>query len=38
MIAEAWFAVAVMLGVHENGMQDILIFKQPDHGHFHSAA
>ena len=38
MIVEAWFAVAVMLGVHENGMQDILIFKQPDHGHFHSAA
>jgi len=38
MIVEAWFAVAVMLGVHENGMQDILVFKQPDHGHFHSAA
>ena len=36
MIAEAWFAVAVMLGVHNNGMQDILIFKQPEHGHFHS--
>ena len=38
MIVEAWFAVAVMLGVHENGMQDILIFKQPDHGHFHNVA
>ena len=37
MIVEAWFAVAVMLGVHDNGMQDILIFKQPTHGHFHSA-
>ena len=37
MIAKAWFAVAVMLGVHSNGMQDILIFKQPTHGHFHSA-
>ena len=37
MIAEAWFAVAVMLGVHNNGMQDILIFKQPEHGHFHSS-
>ena len=36
MIVEAWFAVAVMLGVHENGMQDILVFKQPKHGHFHS--
>ena len=36
MVAEAWFAVAVMLGVHENGMQDILVFKQPKHGHFHS--
>ena len=38
MIVEAWFAVAVMLGVHDNGMQDILVFKQPDHGHFHSAS
>jgi len=38
MIVEAWFAVAVMLGVHDNGMQDILVFKQPDHGHFHSVA
>ena len=36
MIVEAWFAVAVMLGVHDNGMQDILVFKQPKHGHFHS--
>ena len=36
MIVEAWFAVAVMLGVYENGMQDILVFKQPKHGHFHS--
>ena len=35
-MVEAWFAVAVMLGVHENGMQDILVFKQPKHGHFHS--
>ncbi len=38
MIVEAWFAVAVMLGVHDNGMQDILVFRQPDHGHFHSAS
>ncbi len=36
MIVKAWFAVAVMLGVHNNGMQDILVFKQPKHGHFHS--
>ena len=36
MIVEAWFAVAVMLGVYDNGMQDILVFKQPKHGHFHS--
>ena len=37
MIKEAWFAVAVMMGVHEDGMQDLLIFKQPKHGHFHSS-
>ena len=36
MIAEAWLAVAIMMGVHSDGMQDILVFKQPKHGHFHS--
>ena len=38
MIAEAWLAVAIMVGVHSDGMQDILVFKQPKHGHFHSVA
>ena len=38
MIAEAWFAVAVMLGIHSDGTQDVYIFQQPEeHGHFHSA-
>ena len=38
MIAETWFAVAVMLGVHADGTQDVFIFQQPEeHGHFHSA-
>ena len=38
MIAETWFAVAVMLGVHADGTQDVYIFQQPEeHGHFHSA-
>ena len=38
MIAETWFAVAIMLGVHSNGTQDVFIFQQPkEHGHFHSS-
>ena len=38
MIVETWFAVAVMLGVHSDGTQDVYIFQQPEeHGHFHSA-
>ena len=38
MIAETWFAVAIMLGVHADGTQDVFIFQQPEeHGHFHSA-
>ena len=38
MIAEGWFAVAIMLGVHSDGTQDVYIFEQPEeHGHFHSS-
>ena len=38
MIAETWFAVAIMLGVHSDGTQDVFIFEQPkEHGHFHSS-
>lgn len=38
MIAETWFAVAIMLGVHSDGTQDVFIFQQPKkHGHFHSS-
>ena len=38
MIAETWFAVAVMLGIHADGTQDVYIFQQPEeHGHFHSS-
>jgi len=37
MIVEAWFAVAVMVGVSSDGMQDLLVFRQPKHGHFHSS-
>ena len=38
MIAETWFAVAVMLGVHADGTQDVFIFQHPkEHGHFHSS-
>ena len=38
MIAETWFAVAIMLGVHSDGTQDVFIFQQPEeHGHFHSS-
>ena len=38
MIAETWFAVAIMLGVHADGTQDVFIFQQPEeHGHFHSS-
>ena len=38
MIAETWFAVAIMLGVHADGTQDVFIFQQPEkHGHFHTA-
>ena len=37
MIAETWFAVAIMLGVHADGTQDVFIFQQPEeHGHFHT--
>ena len=35
-MVEAWLAVAIMMGVHDNGMQDLLVFKQPKHGHFHN--
>ena len=38
MIAETWFAVAIMLGVHSDGTKDVFIFQQPEeHGHFHSS-
>ena len=38
MIAEAWFIVAVMLGIQTDGKKDVYIFKAPKkHGHFHSA-
>ena len=38
MIIETWFIVAVMLGVHSDGTQDVYIFEKPkEHGHFHSA-
>tara|TARA_Y100000004_G_scaffold102320_1_gene114807 strand:- start:184 stop:444 length:261 start_codon:yes stop_codon:yes gene_type:complete len=35
-MVEAWLAVAIMMGVHDDGMQDLLVFKQPKHGHFHN--
>jgi len=35
-MVEAWLAVAIMMGVHSDGMQDLLVFKQPKHGHFHN--
>ena len=35
---ETWFIVAIMLGVHSDGTQDVYIFEQPkEHGHFHSS-
>ena len=35
---ETWFAVAIMLGVHSDGTQDVFVFEQPkEHGHFHSS-
>ena len=35
---ETWFAVAIMLGVHLDGTQDVFVFQQPkEHGHFHSS-
>lgn len=35
---ETWFIVAVMLGVHSDGTQDVYIFEKPkEHGHFHSS-
>ena len=35
---ETWFAVAIMLGVHSDGTQDVYIFEKPKkHGHFHSS-
>ena len=35
---ETWFAVAIMLGVHSDGTQDVFVFQQPkEHGHFHSS-
>ena len=38
MIKEAWFIVAIMSGVYEDGTKDVFIFQHPlDHGHFHSA-
>ena len=38
MIVETWFAVAIMLGVHSDGTQDVYIFQKPEeHGHFHSS-
>ena len=38
MIIETWFIVAVMLGVHSDGTQDVYIFEKPkEHGHFHSS-
>ena len=38
MIAESWFAVAIMLGVHSDGTKDVYIFQEPqEHGHFHSS-
>ena len=37
-MVEAWFIVAVMLGVHSDGTQDVYIFEKPkEHGHFHSS-
>ena len=37
-MVEAWFIVAVMLGVHSDGTQDVYIFEKPKkHGHFHSS-
>ena len=38
MVVEAWFIVAVMLGIHSDGTQDVYIFEKPKkHGHFHSS-
>ena len=38
MIAETWFAVAIMLGVHSDGTKDVYIFQEPkEHTHFHSS-
>ena len=38
MIAETWFAVAIMLGVPSDGTKDIYIFQQPkEHNDFHSS-
>ena len=35
---ETWFIVAIMLGVHSDGTQDVFVFQQPkEHGHFHSS-
>ena len=35
---ETWFIVAIMLGVHSDGTQDVYIFEKPkEHGHFHSS-
>ena len=37
-MVEAWFIVAVMLGVHSDVTQDVYIFEKPKkHGHFHSS-
>ena len=37
-MVEAWFIVAVLLGVHSDGTQDVYIFEKPKkHGHFHSS-
>ena len=38
MIKEAWFIVAIMSGVYEDGTKDVFIFQEPqEHGHFHSS-
>mgnify|MGYP003311226878 FL=1 len=38
MIKEAWFIVAIMSGVNEDGTKDVFIFQEPqEHGHFHSS-
>jgi len=38
MIKEAWFIVAIMSGVYEDGTKDVFILQEPqEHGHFHSS-